>query len=209
MPEISRYWRGWTEKQLAGFQQNQGSTNHCAKYAAASTLNLLYGSDLVGEYLISWLDTRPFKGTGLYTIFGNNYGSLVFQTANLIRKLAHSQGLDPKLKCRVGSITDLQESLSVGNLLNVVSVSYFQGQEPVIARGTNITSSLGTTHLIGGHLMILGAYDHAHHNQAGQTTPWGFISSWSSKEELYWMSQAEFRRTWGGLSLYNMISVKS
>jgi hypothetical protein len=28
-----QYWRGWTEIELAAYQQDQGSSNHCAKHA--------------------------------------------------------------------------------------------------------------------------------------------------------------------------------
>jgi len=83
MSDITIYWRGWTEKQLAFYQQNQGSTNHCGKYAAASALNLLYGTSLTGDSLVDWVNGRYLKGTPLYTIFGNNNGSFIFQAANL------------------------------------------------------------------------------------------------------------------------------
>jgi hypothetical protein len=205
---MGRYWRGWTEKKLASYQQDQGSSNHCAKYAAASCLNLLYGTNLQGESLVSWLDTRPLRGTGRYTILGNNNGSLVFQAANLVRTLARQQGLSPEVWARVGRASSLLEILDAGNLLALVSLTYFQGHEPVIARGNNTTSSLGTVRVLSGHLMILVALDPDHVNRAGGYTPWGFISSWGSKDALYWMSDDDFRRTWGRLSIYNCITVR-
>ena len=202
------YWRSWSEGHLARFQQDQGASNHCAKYAAASSLNMLFGTVLSGDNLVDWLDTRFLRGTGIYTILGNHNGSLVFQTANLIRKLAYHNGIQPSIRCGFGTHQDIRERLRNNNLLTIVTLTYFQGAEPVIAAGTKTTSSLGSSPLIGGHVMILAAYDPDHSNTSGETTPWGFISSWSNQEEIYWMTDQDFRRTWGKLSFYNMVTVQ-
>jgi hypothetical protein len=207
MSQTTFYWRGLTESQLAKYQQNQGSSNHCAKYAAATSLNMLYGTSLSGDSLVSWLDARVLKGTGRYTIFGNINGSLVFQTANLVRKLAGQNYLQPEIRCGFGSAADLKKRLLNGNLLTMVTLTYFQGSEPVISAGSNTVSSLGPSPLIGGHVMILGAYDVHHQNQNGQSTPWGFLSSWPNKEHIYWLTDNDFIRTWGKLSFFNMITV--
>ncbi|NQS92354.1 MAG: hypothetical protein HQ574_08085 [Chloroflexi bacterium] len=208
MSEVTIYWRGWTESQLAAYQQNQGSTNHCAKYATATVYNLLYETDLSGDILVSWLNTRLLRGTFRYTIFGNQNGSLVFQTANLIRKLGQLQNNKPEVKCHRGNVETLQDSLRDGGALTLVSVTYLQGKEPVIARGINTASTLAASRWVGGHIMILGAYDHGHHNQEGTRTPWGFLSSWTSKDQLYWMTDEDFKRSWGRLSILNMVTVR-
>ena len=208
MPEGSTYWRDWPESQLASYQQDQGSSNHCAKYAAASALNLLYGTSLLGSSLVDWMDSRFLKGTGIYSILGNHNGSLVFQTANLIRRLAGQVGLMPDVRCGFGTHTDIRKQLKYDWSLTIVTVTYFQGSEPIIARGTNTISSLGPSPILGGHIMILGAYSPEHRNTSGESTPWGFISSWSNKEHIYWMTERDFIRTWGKLSFFNMITVK-
>jgi hypothetical protein len=207
MSKISRYWRGWPEGQLASFQGDQGKTNHCAKYAAASTLNLLYGTSLSGEGLVIWIESKILKGTGLYTILGNHNGSLVYQTANLIRRLALQNDLNPRVRSGFGTLSDLRDRLLDGSTLTLISVTYFQGQEPIIARGPSTKTSLGSTRYLGGHLMILGAYDPAHQNESGLNTPWGFLSSWPGKGYLFWMTEGDFRRSWGRLSFFNMITV--
>lgn len=208
MSEVPIYWRGWSESQLAAYQQDQGSTNHCAKYAAAAAYNLLYETALSGDILVSWLNTLPLRGTFRYTIFGNRNGSLVFQTANLVRKLGRLQDKKPEIKCRLGRVETLQSSLMDGGSLTLVSVTYLQGKEPVIARGINTASTLAASRWVGGHIMILGAYDHGHENQDGARTPWGFLSSWNSKDQLYWMTDEDFKRTWGQLSIFNMVTVR-
>ena len=207
MSEVTIYWRGWTEKQLAFYQQNQGSTNHCGKYAAASALNLLYGTSLTGDSLADWVNGRFLKGTPLYAIFGNNNGSFVFQAANLLRRLGKLNGLVPDVRSRRGTFQTLKENLQDGNSLSVVSVTYFQNNEPVIALGKNTSSSLGVTRWVGGHLMLLGAYDPQHRNSKDFPTPWGFLSSWPGKDHLYWMSENDFRHSWGRLSPFNMVTV--
>ena len=207
MSDNTVYWRSWTENQLASYQQNQGRTNHCAKYAAAAALNMLFGTSLLGDSLVSWVNDRLFKGTLRYSIFGNNHGSFVFQTANLIRRLGHLNGLTPDVKTRTRSLQTLKELLLDGNSLSVVSVTYFQGQEPVIAHGRNIDTSLVAARGVGGHLMILAAFDPGHKNLGNTPTPWGFVSSWPGKDHLYWMTDDDFSQSWGRLSLYNLVTI--
>jgi hypothetical protein len=207
MSDITAYWRGWTEKKLASFQQNQGSSNHCGKFAAATILNMLYGTSLSGEMLVDWLNKRFLKGTPRYTIFGNNNGSFVFQSANMLRKLGQLNELYPKVKIKRGDKLTLQENLRHGNVLSLVSVTYFQNKEPIIALGKSTSNSLGAVRLVGGHLMVLGAFDPHHQNEDGNPTPWGFLSSWTGKDRLYWVSDRDFTRSWGKLSLFNMVTV--
>ena len=207
MSDITAYWRGWTEKQLASFQQNQGSSNHCGKFAAATILNMLYGTSLSGEMLVNWLSKKFLKGTPRYTILGNNNGSFVFQSANMLRKLGQLNELYPKVKIKRGDIVTLQDNLKLGNVLSLISVTYFQNKEPVIALGKSTANSLGAVCRVGGHLMVLGAFDPRHQNEDGNPTPWGFLSSWPGKDRLYWVSDKDFKRSWGKLSLFNMVTV--
>jgi hypothetical protein len=207
MPGNALYWRDWSEAQLAAYQGDQGGSNHCAKFAAASALNLLYEKQVAGEDLVSWVEARPLKGTGRYTIYGNNNGSLVFQTANLLRQLASMLGISPRIQCQISDTSDLLTFLTQEHTLALVSLTYFQGNEPLIARGHNITSSLGPARFLGGHIMIPAAFDPAHVNQVGTGTPWGFLSSWGSNDQLYWMTESDFQRTWGSFSIYNTVIV--
>lgn len=207
MPDTSSYWRGWSEEQLAAFQQNQGSSNHCAKYAAASGLNMLFGVVLEGGDLVGWVESRPLRGTGRYTIFGSNNGSLVFQTANLVRALGRQAGLPIRVECRSSRLPDLLESLRDPNLVTLVSLTYWRGREPVIARGENTASSLAPAGWIGGHILIPAAHDPGHRNRDGERTPWGFVSSWGAVGQLYWMKEGAFLRSWGRLSLLNTVAI--
>jgi hypothetical protein len=208
MADLTIYWRGWEESQLAGYQQDQGSSNHCAKYASATALNLLLGSSVRGDSLVAWLDNRLLKGSFLYTILGNHNGSLVFQTANQLRLLGFLNGIKLKVNCKRGTAGDLLEGLRDRTSIILVSVTYVKGKEPIIARGQNTTSTLASASWIGGHVMILSVYDPQHQNREGAFTPWGFLSSWGSKDQLYWMTDEDFNRTWGRLSIFNMITVR-
>jgi hypothetical protein len=207
MSEVSIYWRDWTEKQLAVFQQDQGSSNHCAKFAAATALNLLYGSSLSGADLVAWLEERFLKGSFRFTILGNNHGSFVFQTGNLVRKLGLQHGLYPAVELKIGTPETLIDIIKDNNSIAIVSITYFENHEPVIAHGPKTTSSLGKTRWIGGHIMIPTAYDSNHKNLAGTSTPWGFISSWNGTDYLYWMTDDDFQHSWGRLSLFNLVKV--
>jgi hypothetical protein len=201
------FWRGWNEEELAAYQQNQGSSNHCAKYAAASALNLLFGIVLSGDDLVDWVESRPLKGTGKYTIFGNNNGSLVYQTANLVRELGRQAGLPIQVTNQIGRVSDLQETLKKENALCLVTLTYLKGEEPVIARGENTSNSLAVGGWIGGHIMILAAYNPIHKNRENISTPWGFLSSWGAIDQLYWMTDQDFRRCWGRLSIFKTVVI--
>jgi hypothetical protein len=203
----THYWRGWSEDQLAAYQRDQGASNHCAKYAAASGLNMLFGIVLSGEDLVDWVESRLLKGTGRYTILGNHNGSLVAQTANLVRELGQQAGLPIRVNYRMWQKSDLLQALQNDSLLTLVTLTYFKGKEPVIARGKNTANSLGPAGLLGGHILIPAAYDSSHKNKAGQSTPWGFLSSWGSADQLYWMTEGEFIRSWGRLSLFNTVVI--
>mgnify|MGYP001064637286 FL=1 len=205
--ERALYWRGWSEGQLAAYQGDQGASNHCAKYTAASALNMLFGIVLTGEDLIDWVASRPLKGTGKYTILGNHNGSLVFQSANLVRELVRQAGLPIRVKSRRWRAPDLRKALQHDNLLTLVTLTYFQGSEPVIARGRNTTSALGPSGWIGGHLMIPAAYDPDHRDQDNQSTLWGFLSSWGATNQLHWMTEEDFLQSWGRLSLFNTVII--
>ena len=207
MSDMNIYWRDWNEEQLAFYQQDQGVSNHCAKYAAASGLNMLFGSVLTGDDLVDWVASRLLKGTGRYTIFGNHNGSLVYQTANLVRELGRQAGLPIRVKSRTWDIPDLLNALQDDNIITLVTLTYWKGKEPVIARGTNITSSLAPAGWIGGHILIPTAYNSSHLNKEGRSTPWGFLSSWGEVDQLYWMTEEEFRGSWGLLSPLNTITI--
>jgi len=208
MSEYEIYWRGWEEGDLAAYQQDQGSTNHCAKYAVATAANLLLGTPFDGSSLVSWLDNRFLRGSGRYTIFGNNNGSFVFQTANLVKSLGLLYGVALEVRTKRGKVPDLLNALKDGGATCLVSVTYFKGAEPLISRGHNTINALAATRWVGGHIMILAAYDSEHHNLAGVCTPWGFLSSWASKDQMYWMSDEGFRHTWGRLSFFNMVTIR-
>ena len=208
MSDVATYWRGLEEGNLAVHQQDQGSTNHCAKYASATAANLLLGASFNGGSLVSWLEKRLLKGSLRYTIFGNQNGSLVFQTANLVKLLGLLNGISFKVRIKRGKVADLHGALKDGGSICIVSVTYFKGEEPLIFKGQNTTSALAAARWIGGHIMVLGAYDPQHHNSAGVCTPWGFLSSWASKDQMYWMTDEDFQHTWGRLSFFNMITVR-
>jgi hypothetical protein len=207
MSEFTIFWRGWAEDQLALYQQDQGNTNHCAKFAAASALNMLYGTAISGQSLVDWISKRFLQGTLQYTIWGNNHGSLVFQTANLIKKLGQQNQLYPRVQSRISTKEKIKKSLQDNNTLVLVTLTYFKGREPIIAQGSKTTTALGNTSWVGGHVMILGAYDPDHQNNAGISTPWGFLSSWPGKEYLHWMTEEDFTCSWGRLSLFNTVTV--
>jgi len=202
------YWRGWTEEQLAGYQQDQGQTNHCAKYAAATALNLLYGTEISGDDIVAWLDEKLWDGTPRYTIFGDSFGSLVVQTAAIVQAAAQQHGLAPAVQVSRGQVSDLLESLRLENTIELISITYLKSNLPRVSYGSAMRNSLGKPSFFGGHLMLLGAYDPAHQDREGSSTPWGFLSSWMKNEHLYWMPEEDFRRSWGRYSPFRRVTIR-
>ncbi len=202
------YWRGWDENQLADYQQNQGQTNHCAKYAAAAALNLLYGTSIQGGEIVAWLENRFLDGTPRFTILGNTFGSLVVQTSEIVRAAAALFNLSPKVSISRGSRDDLLTTLEYNDQVDIISITYLKHNVPRISYGTSLRRIIKKPKVFGGHMMVLGAYDPTHLDEMGQPTPWGFISSWSGDEYLYWMPEEDFLRSWGRYSPFRRVTVR-
>lgn len=202
------YWRSWDENQLAGFQQNQGQTNHCAKYAAAAALNILFDISIQGEDIVDWLETHFLDGTPRYTILGNTFGSLVVQTAEIVRAAASMYNLSPEVSISRGSRDDLLTTLEYDDRVDIISITYLKHNVPRISYGTSLRQIIKKPKVFGGHMMVLGAYDPTHLDEMDQPTPWGFISSWSGAEYLYWMPEEDFLRSWGRYSPFRRVTVR-
>lgn len=202
------YWRGWDENQLADYQQNQGQTNHCAKYAAAAALNMLYGTSIQGGEIVAWLETRFLDGTPRYTVFGNTFGSLVVQTAEIVRAAAALFNLSPQVSISRGSREDLLTTLDHRNQVEIISITYLNHNVPRISYGTRLKRTIKKPNIFGGHIMVLGAYDPTHLDEMDQPIPWGFISSWSGHEYLYWMPEQDFLHSWGRYSPFRRVTVR-
>ncbi len=202
-----RYWRGWPEELLASYQQNQGQTNHCAKYAAAAALNLLYGREITGGELVSWLEKKFLAGTPRYTLFGETFGSLMVQTAAIVHDAARLYGLSPSIRTSRGKAADLMASLEDGNKLELISITYLKRSLPRVSYGASAGNALGGPAFFGGHIMVLGACDPFHLDEEGQAAPWGFLSSWARHDHLYWMTDEDFLSSWGRFSPFRRVTV--
>jgi len=208
MNDQAIYCQGWSENQLAGYQQNQGQTNHCAKYAAATALNLLYGTSIQGREIVAWLETRFLDGTPRYTVLGNTFGSLVVQTAEIVRAAAARFNLSPEVTISRGGRDDLLETLEYKDQVDIISITYLKHNVPRISYSTKLKRIIKKPKVFGGHIMVLGAFDSGHLDEMDQPTPWGFLSSWSGNEYLYWMPEEDFLHSWGRYSPFRRVTLR-
>nr|MBP7213897.1 hypothetical protein [Anaerolineaceae bacterium] len=89
----------------------------------------------------------------------------------------------------------LRASVEADNLASLITIYWWHRRSPKIYyrdQPKNYNPEKG----ISGHSMLFAAYDPDHTND-GIQTPWGFINSWvAGGSGLFWISDADFRRTW-------------
>jgi RHS repeat-associated protein len=114
------YWSGLSEAQLATYQRFQGSSNNCASYAIATTLNLFYGGNVSGQDVadISNQYTNPLGLVGFLGIFGRqglragkDWATAPSQQARFINGVADQLGWSLHAQSKLGSRQDLINNL--------------------------------------------------------------------------------------------------
>jgi hypothetical protein len=140
------------------------------------------------------------------------------QQARLARYIAAQHGLKVEANVRRGTPADLISALRQPDTVVLVTVGWNDRTRPEIVgpkgavwRFAAVDSlSVGKIRIkypFGAHVMVLAAYDPSRSFKKGEesiTTPWGFINSWvdgpdpdsPADGELFWMTDAHFRRAW-------------
>ena len=90
----------------------------------------------------------------------------------------------------------LRLTAEADKVASLVTIYWWFGKSPAIYykdQPTNYNRPEGAS----GHTMLFAAYD-PEHKSGDISTPWGFINSWVDEGSgLFWMSDQDFRRTWG------------
>lgn len=185
--------RSLSEKNLARFQSLQIG-NDCAIHALSAAIELLTEVRLDPQELIEEVNRIWWQGR--------------------FYRLLPKQGITPPLQVRLADYLAKTRDLPIqAELLHInpellrltaqsdkvaslVTIYWWFGKSPSIYykdQPTNYNRPEGAS----GHTMLFAAYDPEH--KSGEVlTPWGFINSWVSEGSgLFWMSDPDFRRSWG------------
>jgi hypothetical protein len=208
------YEKGRAEARLAKIQRKQIG-NRCGQYSAVSAMSLLLEEDIDPGSLKSIVDAHPWK----YSIFGKKEDATVKQIESLINEFATREKLKIKaVLCRKKTISldDLKAIISDPDRAAIISVTWpkSRGAQPGIYYGDSGRSSqykMDKNFLMGGHFMVAAAFD-PNHKSNGNPTPWGFINSNNDgkkrdTENISWMTESDFIRTWGAFSRYSTIVI--
>lgn len=185
-----------TPKDLAQYQQSQ-TGNSCAVCSACAAINLLFGTHILAPYWIQTVDNLPVFQILNMRLFKNG-PTTPQQQMNLIRWISGTEGIS-SVNVRQISATreELLNILQSPNQAALVTIGWLFRKAPEIVYGstTNNYNALGKR--FGYHTMLAGAYHPTHICADGLARPWGFINSWTNGgDELFWMSEAEFLRSW-------------
>ncbi len=206
------YLAGMTEANLAKFQNAQEG-NTCTLHCITSAIRLLTGKLISPLDLADELDALPFFRRLPYR--GWRDGPVApIQQANLMRKLAHDLGLPLSFRRSNLKADILINYISQPGKVVMVTIGWGNNNAPALTLGDG-TASYAPANLTW-HTIIAAAYDPLHIDRAGQIKPWGFINSWvNGGEQLFWMTDADFMRSWsfwtpfGGIRPAVIVSIGS
>ena len=184
--------RALPETKLAGFQTLQIG-NDCGIHSLIAAIGLLTGVKLNPNEVIKEAIRLWWRGH-FFRVFPN---SAIFpgMQVRILRWLAKKHDLPLSARVLHLSPEILRASAEADNLASLITIYWWHGHSPKIYyrdQAKNYNRENG----ISGHSMLFAAYDPDHTND-GIPTPWGFINSWvAGGSGLFWISDADFRRTW-------------
>ena len=185
-----------SEKSLAGYQQTQIG-NSCAVSSACAALNLLFDSHIQSQDWIKKVDNLSFPAILKMRLYRNG-PTMPFQQMNLLRWIAETNHFTAiSIKRETGTRNKLLDILTTNRQVALVTVGWFFTTPPEITIGDTANNYNATQAKFGWHTMLVAAYNPAHICTDGLVRPWGFINSWGTGgEDLFWMSEAVFLRSW-------------
>jgi hypothetical protein len=181
-----------SEADLAALQVNQVG-NSCSFHAIANGLKLLLGVELDPMALSDEIDQlwKQFR----FMRMAPGWAVTPRQQVRIIRHLARTRSLVVEASYRHGDITTLPGLLADADSIPIITLVWLCKKAPPIYYG-NTDRNFNATQSMGGHTMVLGAYDTAH-TSGTLDTPWGFINPWKDNAiQLFWMTDTDFRKAW-------------
>ena len=191
---------------LASYQQSQGTSNNCVLHSIATVLNMQLGTQLSGTELAQKIDALWTRKPFLYRTYPG-FATTPGQAKRIIILLAREYMFKVHMRLFRPNDLYLQDLLRFSkNTYPIVTVLW-------ITRVPTLLTHQGVTEIpmhaaakIGGHTMLLAAYDPTVVDHAGVSHPWGFINSWATgpSRDIFWMSQD----TWTHLIKLNTLLVQ-
>ena len=181
------------ESELAAYQVKQVG-NACSFHAIAVALRLLLDYEIDPTELS--IKTNELWWRGRFMRVAPDWAVTPRMQVRILRYLAKEKDLPITAFYTHGDIHRLPAILSDPNSIPLITLLWIWQQAPPIYLGAT-TENFNSTKKMGGHTMILAAYDPQH--QAGEkfTTPWGFINPWiKNSKHLFWMRDEDFRKAW-------------
>ena len=183
-----------SEPDLAALQTFQ-TGNTCTLHAISAALHLLLDYAINPQALSDEVDRLWWRGRPMRTF--PKWAVTPRQQRQIVRYLAKTYSLPLSADFSHSTLESLQETLVDPDAVPLITILWLPKKAPPIYHGTssvNYNAVPGT----GGHTMLLAAHDHAHFTINVGITPWGFINSWcNGGNNLFWMKDEEFVRSWG------------
>jgi hypothetical protein len=193
MSKIRKTLHNKTEPELAALQVRQLG-NTCAFHAIAAAAHLLLDVHLDPMMLAEEINKMWWRGRFMRVF--PNWGVTPRMQVRIIRYLAQEKHLPLTAFYQHGEIEGLPLVLSDPNIIPMVTLLWSWKKAPPIYFGST-TRNFNKTNNVGGHTMILAAYDPDHRADDQFTTPWGFINPWyTNADQLFWMREEDFQRAW-------------
>ncbi|MFZ7104281.1 MAG: hypothetical protein ACOWWO_16720 [Peptococcaceae bacterium] len=193
MTPVSKTLHAKPEPDLAALQVDQEG-NSCSFHAIVNGLRLLLGVALDPMEISDEVDRIWKQFRLMRTIPG--WAVTPRQQVRIIRHVARTRELAVTTSYQHGDPETLPSLLADTGAVPIITLVWLPKKAPPIYYG-DTNRNFNATQSMGGHTMVVGAYDTAH-TSGELDTPWGFINPWKDNAtQLFWMTDADFRKAWG------------
>ena len=182
-----------SEAELAALQVKQVG-NTCSFHAIAAALQLLLDYEINPDEISNEVNDLWWRGR--FMRVAPDWAVTPRMQVRIVRYLAKKEKLPITAFYSHGKVETLPVVLSDQDSVPLITLLWIWRKAPAIYFG-NTTHNHNKTSKMGGHTMILAAFDPDHRADDEFSTPWGFINPWmANTEQLFWMRDEDFRRSW-------------
>lgn len=182
-----------TEPELAALQKLQVG-NSCSFHAISAAIKLLVDVQLDPHLLAEEIDYLWWRFKPMRTYPG--WAVTPRQQKRIVNYLADSRALPLSAGFEHASVERLWEVLNYAHAVPLITLLWTKNHVPGIYLGSS-PINYNSNNQTNAHTMLLAAFDPTHITYGIGETPWGFVNSWrNGGEQLFWMQDEDFRRTW-------------
>lgn len=183
-----------SEGHLAAFQVRQVG-NTCSFHAISVALSILLNYTIDPMALSEEVNRLWWRGR--FMRVAPDWAVTPRMQVRILKYLAKTRDLPVTAFYQHGDIRTLTNLLSDPNIVPLITLLWLRGKAPPIYLGET-TKNFNASAKMGGHTMILAAFDPGHQGDNLLATPWGFINPWNANtDQLFWMCDVDFQRAWG------------